>query len=65
MSLKDRLDKLKKQAKNKEPKQIWFIVHYDGQPELSRAEIERKKTEYKIRHPDWQTRTFNTIDPNE
>lgn len=65
MSLKDRVVKLEKQAKDKEPKQIWFIVRYDGEPELSRTELERKRAEYKKRHPGWQRRLFNVIYPDE
>lgn len=65
MNLKDRLEKLEKQAEHKDVKQIWFIVHYDGQPELSRAEIEQRIAEYKKKHPDWETQTFITIDTNE
>ena len=41
------------------------MVKYDGQPEMSEAELERKRAEYKKRHPDWQTRTFNVIYPDE
>ncbi len=61
MSLKDRLEKLEKQAKDKEPKQIWFIVKYNGQPELSEVELEQKRAEYKKKHPDWRKRPFNAI----
>lgn len=64
MSLKDRLERLEKQAEDKDVKQIWFIVHYDGQPELSPAELEQKRAEHKKRHPDWQERPFNVIYPD-
>lgn len=64
MSLKDRLQKVERQAKDKDAEPPWFIVKCDGQPELSEAEIERKRAEYKQRHPDWQTRTFNVIYPD-
>lgn len=63
MSLKDRLAKLEKRAKDREPKQVWFIVRYDRQPELSEEELEQERAEYKRGHPDWQTRVFNVIYP--
>lgn len=65
MSLKHRFENLEKQAKDKDAKQIWFIVRYDGQPEMSEAEIEQEMAEYKKSHPDWETRAFNTIYPDE
>lgn len=60
--MKDRLEKLEKQATGKKAGPLWFVVRYDGEPELSIAELERKKAEYKRRHPDWASKPFNVID---
>ena len=64
MSLKDRLEKVEKQTNDKEPKEIWFIVTYDGQPKPSEAELEAAEVLYKKTHPDWASRPFNTIYPS-
>ena len=65
MSLKDRLEKLEQKVEDSRPKQFWFILRYNGEPAMSRAEIERKKAEYKKAHPDWEKRLFNLIRPDE
>jgi hypothetical protein len=39
----------------------WIVVVYAGAGELNKAELEKAKTEYKEKHPDWKERDFNVI----
>ena len=61
MSLENRIDKLEKQMGADKPEKPWLVVVYDDTGKPSEAKLEKAKTEYKAKHPDWQEQDFNVI----